>query len=305
MKKLIIIRLSIILKFITLTATTVYAQVDPMFSQYDNNKIIVNPGYAGINGDVNFTLLSRYQWVGLEGSPRTYTLSVHGPLRNRNVALGGSLVSDKIGVTSRNSAIAYYAYQIKGDNNRIFSMGVQGGITLVTEKYSSLELSNDPTFSNDQSYIIPNFGFGIYYSSNKFFGGISIPRLMENGFRENSGFTNTYVAQAGLNLGINRNINFIPYVMAKITGEGTIQMDFSSQFEFGQHLMVGAGYRHGESILLKAGIIVSASFRLAYSYDSGLIGIAQNGSHELMLNYRIPSRTSIKGNPRHIYSQMW
>ena len=63
-----------------LLATTLFAQQDALFSQYMFNKLAVNPGYAGSREILSTDLLYRYQWVNIEGAPKTISASIHSPL---------------------------------------------------------------------------------------------------------------------------------------------------------------------------------------------------------------------------------
>ena len=73
----------------------VFSQQDPVFTQYLNNMLTIQPAYAGSSGALNITGISRAQWVGFEGAPNTNTLTVSAPLRGFNVGLGVSIVNDK------------------------------------------------------------------------------------------------------------------------------------------------------------------------------------------------------------------
>ena len=65
---------------LSLVMHTNYAQQDAQYTQYMYNTISVNPAYAGSRGVMSILGLHRSQWVGLDGAPRTQTLSVHTPL---------------------------------------------------------------------------------------------------------------------------------------------------------------------------------------------------------------------------------
>jgi len=56
-------------------ATGVFAQQDPLFSQYMFNKLAVNPAYAGSREYLTVDALYRYQWVNIDGAPKTLNAS--------------------------------------------------------------------------------------------------------------------------------------------------------------------------------------------------------------------------------------
>ena len=71
-KRNIGIQQAVLLLFLTFNISA-YAQQDPLFSQYMFNKLVVNPAYAGSREVFTADLLNRYQWVGIEGAPKTLT----------------------------------------------------------------------------------------------------------------------------------------------------------------------------------------------------------------------------------------
>ena len=83
MKKLIYI----LLCFIPLNL--LLAQQTYIYTNYNLNKVIYNPALSGLNDftEANFNI--RNQWSGLEGAPQTQIFTIHGPIKNKNMGLGG------------------------------------------------------------------------------------------------------------------------------------------------------------------------------------------------------------------------
>ena len=79
-----------------------HAQQDPHYTQYMYNMNVVNPAYAGSKENISMGLLYRKQWVGIDGAPQSGTLSLHSPV-GKNVGLGLSVVTDKIGPVEENN----------------------------------------------------------------------------------------------------------------------------------------------------------------------------------------------------------
>ncbi len=72
------------------------AQQDPMFSQYMNNILAVNPAYAGSKNLVSAQAMTRNQWVAFDGAPVTQTFSLHAPITKYRMGLGISLLKNLI-----------------------------------------------------------------------------------------------------------------------------------------------------------------------------------------------------------------
>ncbi|WP_128755401.1 PorP/SprF family type IX secretion system membrane protein, partial [Aquimarina sediminis] len=87
----------ILLSFMCYTG---YGQQDAQYTQYMYNTVSVNPAYAGSRGVLSIMGLHRSQWVGLDGAPRTQTLTLNTPLGgSERLGLGLSIVNDEIGPT--------------------------------------------------------------------------------------------------------------------------------------------------------------------------------------------------------------
>ena len=91
MKKIIL--LSIILSF-TFSGKS---QQDAQYNLYQFNQLLINPAYAGARDILSAIVLSRQQWVGIDGAPKTNCLSLHGPVINKNIGVGLTITNDEMG----------------------------------------------------------------------------------------------------------------------------------------------------------------------------------------------------------------
>src|SRR5690349_8791414 len=98
---------------LTLSATVLMAQQEIMLSQYMFNQMVVNPGYAGSKPYLSADALYRRQWVNFPGSPRTQTVSIHGPIGLTNMGLGLGIAHDEIGVENNTDVFISYSYHLK------------------------------------------------------------------------------------------------------------------------------------------------------------------------------------------------
>ena len=94
MKRLLHIALLLLL------ATPIFAQEDPMYSQFMFNKLAFNPAYAGSHEQMSVTMLGRRQWMGFEGAPKTENLAFHLPTADQRHGFGFNLVNDRVGYTN-------------------------------------------------------------------------------------------------------------------------------------------------------------------------------------------------------------
>ena len=109
---------------------SVFAQQDPNYTQYMFNPLNYNPAYCGSKSILSTALVYRNQWTGLEGAPKTLTLSAHSPLKNKNMGVGFEVTRDQIGPVQNLWIQGSYAYRIKVsriDKGKL-GFGVKAGI---------------------------------------------------------------------------------------------------------------------------------------------------------------------------------
>jgi type IX secretion system PorP/SprF family membrane protein len=125
-----------------------YAQQTVQFSQYMFNGLVVNPAYAGYKEDWTLNLSSRLQWAGIDGAPRTNTISVDGVLNpdNKNMALGFLATNDRLGPENNTSFYANYAYRLRLDDEDTKRLSFGFGAGLVQYRIDASKFNaNDPT----------------------------------------------------------------------------------------------------------------------------------------------------------------
>src|SRR6476620_5175420 len=103
------------------------AQVDPLYAQYLNNPLLLNPAYSGINNNFSAAASYRKQWAGFDGSPSTFNVNAHSSFNNNKMGLGLIVLSDKVGVNANTEVQATYAYKLDL-NGKFLSFGLQAGM---------------------------------------------------------------------------------------------------------------------------------------------------------------------------------
>jgi type IX secretion system PorP/SprF family membrane protein len=285
---------------LTIGSIASYAQQVPMFTHYMNNTLAINPGYAGSRDALTVTALNRIQWVDFKGAPMTQTLTMHTPLKNEHIGIGLSVLNDKVGPTNNTSITGDFAYIMKLNEKSKLALGISAGANIWQASLSSLQLDQqvDPVFQNNISnHVTPNFGFGAYYSRERFYAGISTPNLLENSYSEiKQENGNSLVAKekrhyffiAGTIFNITNNLAFKPTTLVKVTPAAPIQADVTASFIIMKKFLLGAMYRTGDAVGALVGFDITDQFHIGYSYDwsFGLqTGKYNQGSHELMLRY--------------------
>lgn len=287
---------------------TAYAQQDPHFTQYMYNTISVNPGYAGSRGALTLGGLYRNQWIGIDGAPITQTFYVHSPVGNEKMGLGFSAVNDKIGPINQTFLYADFAYHVKLSSTVKLGLGAKAGVNMFQPKLSTVSTTtaNDPTFvnSNLQNTIAPNFGFGAYLYNDKWYVGMSAPKLIENSLKTGGGNVVSekrhFFFIGGLILPVSDNIKLKPTLQAKVVQNAPLSLDATVEALINEKFSVGLAHRWKESVSVLAGYNITAQFKAGFAFDYTLSQLQRynNGSVELMLQYDfIYKRDKIK-SPR-------
>ena len=285
---------------LTLGSLASHAQQAPMYTHYMYNTLAVNPGYAGSRGALTVTALDRLQWVDFKGAPMTQTLTMHAPLRNEHIGIGLSVLNDKIGPVNNTSVTADFAYIMKLSRKSKLALGLSATANMMQAGLNSLQLDQqaDPIYQNNISnHMTPNFGFGAYYSRERFYAGISVPDLLQNNYstvKLENGATaigkeqQHYYFIAGTMINITDNLAFKPTTLIKVTAAAPAQADFTASFVIMKKLLIGAMFRSGDAFGGLVGFDVNDQFHIGYSYDwsYGLQTSKYNqGSHEIVLRY--------------------
>lgn len=272
-------------------SVTVSAQQLPQFTQYMYNTISVNPAYAGSRGTLNVTALHRNQWAGIEGNPRTSTLSIHAPMRNDRVGLGLSYINDKLGFEQTNYIYGDFSYSVPVTETAKLSFGLKAGFT--NYKLETPDF-NDMFFNSNFTDWSPNIGVGAYYSSNTWYIGVSSPRVLNTDLNEGEYEAlerNSYYAIGGLVFELSENTKFKPTMIAKFTNGAPATYDLTANFLFNEKFWIGASYRFNDAFNFGALIDYQATkdIRIGYAYDipTGDIKPYSSGTHEIIMIYEL------------------
>ncbi|HEX5002509.1 MAG TPA: type IX secretion system membrane protein PorP/SprF [Bacteroidia bacterium] len=287
------------------------AQQHPLFSHYMFNGLYINPAYAGSKEFVSTTLIARKQWAGFQGAPTTQIASLHAPLSNKKVGLGFSISNDRIGITNEMDVFGSYAYHIE-TNNGILSLGLSGGFSYFKSQLSDLNYwdQNDPVYEvNSLSNILPNFGAGIYYYTNKFYAGLSVPQILSydpdasvsiNVDRAHK-VTRHYFLTSGMIISTRGELKFRPSFLVKYTDNAPVEFDLNMNMLISEIIWIGVSYRSEDAIVALLEYQVNKKLRVGYSYDYTLSEIRNysSGSHELILGYDFGFNVKKMKTPRY------
>jgi type IX secretion system PorP/SprF family membrane protein len=270
-----------------------FAQQDPMYSQYMFNTLAFNPAYAGSADVFTAMALSRHQWVGFEGAPSTQTLSLHSPLPGNKLALGGNLIHDVAGPAKQNSAFVDVAYRIRTGADTRLAFGLSGGINFFQADLASLStVEVEPHNANIKGKVLPNFGFGLFWNSPRYYLGLSAPKLLENVIGDDGAVTTSqefrhYFLIAGYVMDFSQDLKFKPSIMLRAVEGAPLSLDVNTSFLLRDRVWFGAMYRYGNGFGVQGQYQVNEQLRVGYAFDmtTTAMGAYNAGTHEIMVGY--------------------
>jgi len=290
------------------------AQQDPHYTQYMYNMNVINPAYAGSKENLSIGLLYRKQWVDIEDSPTTFTATGHSPV-GKNVGLGLSAISDKIGPVNETNVYGDFSYTLSLGGEHKLAMGIKAGATfhkvgLFDEVYNNVPDPNDPAFSENINKTYLNIGSGLFYYTNKYYLAFSVPNMLKSkhldivrsGQGLNFGtealhyfFTGGYVFQ------LNPNLKFKPFFMVKSAFSAPTSFDVSTNFLFFEKFELGATYRLQDSFGAMVNYKITDGLRIGYAYDHIVsdLKIATPSSHEVILLFDLNFPKKVSSSPRY------
>lgn len=268
---------------------TSYGQQDPQYSQYTYNMNVINPAYSGSKGVLSLGILGRMQWVGIEGSPKTLTLSGHGPI-GKSVGIGAALVSDKIGPVNETNFYADLSYTIVTSEESRLAFGIKAGFTSL--QVAALEAINSDPLNIPIDKTSPNFGAGIFYYTQRFYAGFSAPNFLETRYLEKSGGIVSTASEkthffftSGFVFDIYDNLKMKPSTMLRATHGAPLSVDLSANLLWEEKFEFGFSYRFDKSFSAMLGFVINNSLRIGYTFDKNISGFGEtnSGAHEIML----------------------
>ena len=284
----------------------VMAQADISMATHWYNRANYNP--ASIARPEYFYLFSnvRNQWVGIKGAPQVLNFQASAYIHELHSAFGMSVVSDKIGVTKSYNPMVTYAYRISNEKDWSFSMGLSAGVFTRSVDgflFEAVTIQDPAIQYNNVNTIKPDANIGFEYQSNHFILSLSSTHLLSF-YRTDTLFLNTTHRYGSLTYkndnpelfnyhigvqAVNRNN------LTVVEGNAGIRFKRTTLLAGGPKEIfdIGVTYRSSEQITLMFGLNLSQNMRIGYAYDQGFNqGYSPNGTHEVMIEYRIPSKAA-------------
>lgn len=269
------------------------AQQDPLYAQYMNTPMLINPAYAGFTHDLNGSVSYRKQWAGFDGSPETMNASGHIALNNNRMGAGIMLMRDKIGSDRTTEAQLTYGYHLPVKEDMLLSFGLQGGFINYKTDYSDLTINpNDPNFAPVSEWKA-TIGAGLMLSTEKFLVSFSVPKMLKASTDADSLATGLY-NRSFYGLGayvfqISHRIKLKPYVLLRGASGAPSSIDYGISMNGDDSYTLGLFTRDFNTLGFLGQINLGDMFRLGYVFELPMnqsVGAAFT-THEVTLGVRV------------------
>jgi type IX secretion system PorP/SprF family membrane protein len=271
------------------------AQQDPLYSQYMLNPLLINPAYAGLNNQFNINAGFRTQWTGFEGNPKTVNASVHSSFVDNKLGAGILFSNDKVGSVTNTEVNATFSYRLNLDE-KILSFGMQAGFQNFQANYASLNIlhPSDPAFNDSGQGTRMNLGAGAILKSERYFVGLSVPRILpstfKNGGQEFELYNQHYYLAGSYVFYLNENIRFKPSIMFRGVKGAPASIDLIMNVNINAIHTAGVLTRNLNTYGILLQTTLKEHLRLGYVFElptNNSVG-QRFTSHEVGLMYSLP-----------------
>ena len=283
-----------------LFSINVFAQQEPLFTQYYVNDMAINPAISGSKTYNPFTIQTRQQWLGFEGAPLSSNISYHGALNDRS-AMGGYLMFDKAFPTMQANLHLNYAYHIPLNYDKVnlsFGLGAKVMYHNLDFNKGDLPPGNDQAFSTS-SYdkVLGDATSGVYLYGINFYTGFSVSNMFQSSFNTpisgspypNSEYRNYYGTGAYRFNIMNNDWQLEPSFLIRKMESQTNMTDVTTRILYLENTWTSLTYRTNGTAIFGFGFGAN-NMHISYSYDHTFAGEIMQytyGTHELGITFRI------------------
>jgi len=281
---------------------SLYAQQEPNYSLYRYTMNVINPAYAGADGNTSLTSNIRSQWATVQDAPETQSFFYTQPIGNK-IGIGLSIVSDQVFIESQTSFNIDFSYRLQVSEATNLFLGLKAGgssYDIDRNNLANIGLPSDPALSNIDTGFRPNFGAGAYLMHDKYFLSLSVPHILSSERIDKSEGRVTQATQeahvylsGGYNFDLSTNTEFRPSTMVRYVSGSPISLDLTAAFRFYNRFEIGASYRTDEAISGLLMLNVADWMDVGYAYESSTrdeISNNSNGTHEVLVRFNFKNK---------------
>lgn len=295
-----------------------FAQQLPLFSQYQDNYMAINPAmvsrdYLIHEDNLSFGASHRNQWADFENSPQTQLIRGEYLYENGSFGLltGGYLINDQTGPTGLTGLYGRIGGILAGDP---YYGGIALGLSLGVVQYRvdtrelNLRDQDDIVAADNQQQIFPDVGFGLYYyrrlesGDDLVYAGVSIPQTigLDTEFQDETGNfflkrMQHFYAQAGIFHFLEDESYLELAGWAKYVQGAPVNVSVNFRYQTNAAIWIGVGGSSAGSAHAETGVLIgekagfNSNIRIGYGFDYNFssFGPAAGVTHEISVSYSI------------------
>ena len=274
-----------------------YSQYNKNLVFFDSQMNIINPAYAGYQGDTSFSLISRNQWLSVDDAPKNSIFSFSSA-RENNVGLGASIFSKNTFVDKLNEFNIDFSYKLKLSEKTNLFFGLKGVLEFFKSDPSFLSNDtnyNDPALSSI-SIFSPNFGLGFLLNSEKYWFSLSLPKLFQTEINNIYSFDSSVITYIGTGIKIPLNDSLVmkPTILYRDMKDLKSIFDLSYLINFKNIIDFGVTYRTNGSLIFLTKLSVKG-FDFGYGFETfrnNSIGGLNLNTHEFFINFSLNKKNT-------------
>lgn len=308
MKRLLLL----IVVLATICLPELYAQQRPLFSHYMFNNLYNNPGYSGMEGQTDFQLVARNQWLGYNssfednGNPVSGVLSFNTPIFKISSGIGATFMYESIGVTNNGNFLLNYSYHLPVAKGRL-GIGIRPGVYYQAIDFTKFRAVEDEPLLNQglETQVRPDLGFGLWYRAENWYAGFGADHLLQSSFDFNITATDTsgeiqnrlvphYTFTAAYIFEVTYEIKVTPSVFFQSSEFTQNIFAFGAIATYNDRIWGGFTYRQGGDLtaLIGMGFLEDNVLRAGIAFDYGIQGDRNDAlsavSTEVLISYTLP-----------------
>ncbi len=290
--------------FFLLFVASTNAQQIPNTNQYLANRYLLSPSFAGLAERSQLFLGYQSAWNGFEGAPKTSFITAEIPI-NKNVWLGGEIISDKSGIINNIYAKFSYTQHLEIGYDKKLLFGIWGSMfqNKISLDAGDLDLIGDDPVLNGQSELTGfslNAGFSLVFNWRDAYIGVCMPYLFKNKdlyvTSDSENIIELYtqiIGHASYKYRVNYNFEIEPIIVYRYIQDYQSQLNVSLLTYYREDYWLGLTYRDIGKIAVSIGGHLTSLLTLNYTFEfPSKKYIAQPAStHEFSLGFKLPTIT--------------
>lgn len=244
---------SLIVSVLAFAGIDAIAQKETLYYQYQFSPMTINPAATGLREQLHMTAMFRRRGFFIQGRQQaasggggqsSQTLAMDGAIADGKIGIGLQALNDRMGFLGTTGAYASLAYWLNLPNDASLSIGGLAGASFLPVY--------DPISFQSTNRASLSLGAGIYYYSDSFFGGVSMPEIKQGNFglsgqgQSQGAFQSIrpLFVQLGLKLEPSDQLAVIPSVLITQATGRPIGIDINTKAWFMEKLGIGLSYRY-------------------------------------------------------------